>query len=76
MQGKRNRFQVIEYSTHYSVLDTVSGKSHVMSDGVDVLSTPTGRTMAPGSEYFRKTWEKALNENLDETAEAYDFPRE
>jgi hypothetical protein len=42
-----------------------------MSDGVDALSTPSGRSMQCGTEYFRKQWQKALNENPSETAEAY-----
>jgi hypothetical protein len=46
-----------------------------MSDGVDVLSTPTGKSMEAGTEYFRKQWQRALNENPEETAEAY-FPRD
>ncbi len=64
---------VVEYSSYYAVIDRQTGKEHAMSDGVDVLFTPTGRAMSPGSEYFRKTWERLLNENQDETAEAYGF---
>lgn len=68
---KRRRFRVIEYSGHYSVRDTTTGEEHVMCDGVDTLFTATGKAMRPGSEYFRQTWERALNRNEDETAEAY-----
>jgi hypothetical protein len=70
----KHRFKVIEYSSFFAVHDTESGKQHPMGDGVDTLSTKTGRTMRPGSEYFRRTWERALNENPAETAEAY-FPK-
>lgn len=69
----RNRFKVIEYSSGYAVRDTETGNEQWMSDGVDVLSTKTGKSMRPGSEYFRKAWEKSLNQNQAETAEAY-FP--
>ena len=65
------RFRVVEYISFYAVLDTTTSKEAHMSDGVDVLTTPTGRSMKPGSEYFRRTWEKSLNENPSETAEAY-----
>jgi len=65
------RFRVIEYFSYYAVRDTWSGKEHAMSDGVECLFTKTGRSMRPGSEYFRKAWEKALNENSNDTAEAY-----
>lgn len=71
----KHRFKVIEYSTGYAVRDTQSGRQEWMSDGVDALSTPTGRPMKPGSEYFRRTWQKALNESASETAEAYGFPQ-
>jgi hypothetical protein len=69
----KNRFQVIEYSSFYAVRDSVTGNEHPMGDGVDTLSTPTGKIMRCGTEYFRKTWEKALNETPSETLEAY-FP--
>ncbi len=67
----KNRFKVIEFTSHYAVQDTETGKVASMSDGVDVLTTKNGRAMKPGSEYFRKTWERSLNENAGETAEAY-----
>ncbi len=70
----KRRFKVIEYSSFYSVKDTQTGKEHSMSDGVDSLFTPNGKAMKPGSEYFRKTWERVLNEDPDETAEAYFRP--
>lgn len=67
----KHKFKVIEYMGHYSVRDTETGEERVMSDGVDVLTTKTGRIMKPGSEYFRKTWERFLNQDPEETAEAY-----
>lgn len=42
-----------------------------MSDGVDVVFTRSGKAMSPGTERFRKAWEKMLNENPWETYEAY-----
>lgn len=68
---KRKRFSVVEYASYYAVRDNSTGKEHAMSDGVDVLFTKTGRAMRPGSEYFRKTWERALNASESETEEAY-----
>lgn len=67
----KHRFKVIEYSSFYAVRDTTTGKERAMSDGVDSLFTRTGKAMRPGSEYFRRAWERALNETPEETAEAY-----
>lgn len=70
---KRNRFTVIEYASFYAVRDNVSGAEAHMSDGVDSLFTPSGKAMTPGSEHFRRTWERSLNSSADETLEVY-FP--
>jgi hypothetical protein len=67
----RHRFKVIEYASGYAVRDTKSGKEHWMSDGVDVLFTKGGKPRSPGTEAFRRDWERALNGSPDETAEAY-----
>ena len=67
----KHRFKVIEYSSGFAVRDTESGKERWMSDGVDTLFTKSGKAMRPGSEYFRKTWQRVLNANEEETAEAY-----
>lgn len=69
----KRRFQVVEYSGHYSVRDTWTGEERVMSDGVDALSTPSGKLMKPGSEHFRRAWQRSLNSDPHETREAY-FP--
>ena len=71
----KRRFQVIEYSSFYAVYDTQTGNEYPMSDGVDSLFTQTGKSIKPGTEYFRETWERSLNENPDETLEAY-FPEQ
>jgi hypothetical protein len=67
----KNRFKVIEYSSFYAVRDTQTNKEHAMGDGVDTLSTRSGKSMRPGSEYFRKTWQRFLNSDPNETEEAY-----
>jgi hypothetical protein len=67
------RFKVIEYSSFYAVRDIQTGQDHPMGDGVDTLFTKTGKPMRCGTEYFRKTWERFLNDSPDETLEAY-FP--
>jgi len=69
--SKKHRFQVVEHSSYYAVVDTATGKEAAMSDGVDVVLTPTGRSMSPGTEHFRMTWQRALNENEAETEGAY-----
>ena len=74
MREKR-RFRVVEYSSFFAVLDTQTGQEACMGDGVDTLFTQTGKTMRPGSEHFRRTWQRAMNENEPETLEAY-FPEQ
>ena len=69
----KHRFKVVECASGYSVEDTTTGKSHWLSDGVDVLFDKRDRARSPGTEAFRRDWEKALNGNPDETLEAY-FP--
>jgi len=71
---RKHRFLVQEFSSGYSLFDRMSQKSHWLSDGVDVLHTVNGKAMIPGSEYFRKTWERFFNDNEEETCKAYDFP--
>jgi hypothetical protein len=66
-----NRYRVIEYSSYYAVLDMITGRQRTMGDGVDTLCTATGKAMRPGSEHFRKTWERELNATPSETEDAY-----
>jgi hypothetical protein len=67
------RFEVVEFSTGFAVRDTVTGQQQWMGDGVDTLFDEEGKSLSPGTEAFRKTWEEGLNETPDETLEAY-FP--
>ena len=67
----RHRFKVIEYASGYAVQDTRTGEEKWMSDGVDVLFDKRGNGRSPGTEAFRRDWERALNESGAETAEAY-----
>ena len=67
------RFRVIEHASGYELEDRKTGQRHWLSDGVDAVFTRTGRAMSPGSEHFRRAWMKALNEDYDQTLEAY-FP--
>ena len=68
---KRKQFSVVEYSSGFAIVNNQTGKQHWLSDGVDALFTKSGKAMRPGSEYFRKTWERSFNQNADETMEAY-----
>ena len=72
----KHRFQVIEYASGYAVCDRITGKEHWMSDGVDAVFTPSGRPMSPGTERFRRAWQRALNACAADTAEAYGFDEE
>lgn len=67
----KRRFTVVEYVGHYSVRDNETMQERVMGDGVDTLHTPNGKAMRPGSEYFRRIWERDLNRDANQTAEAY-----
>jgi hypothetical protein len=71
--ARKHRFKVVEHVSGYAVYDTVTTRSHWMSDGVDAVFTRSGKAMRPGSEHFRKEWERSLNQNESETAEAYGF---
>lgn len=72
--GKK-RYAVIEYAGHYSVRDLWTLGETVMGDGVDTLLTPTGKSIRPGTERFRRMWERELNADPASTQEAY-FPHE
>jgi len=65
------RFDVVERASYYEIVDTWTGKSRVMGDGVDSVFTASGRPISPGTERFTRAWRKAVNENPDETLEAY-----
>jgi hypothetical protein len=67
----KHRFIVVEYGSGYAVRDRETNKEHWMSDGVDCVFTKLGKSMRPGSEYFRKAWQKSLNASSSETEEAY-----
>lgn len=67
------RFSVVERFNGYELKDRISGKTHWLSDGIDVLSTANGKPVNPGSEYFRRLWTSAFNRSQGETLEAY-FP--
>jgi hypothetical protein len=63
---ENNRFKVNEFSSGFELEDTVTGKTHWLSDGVDAIEG-----MTPGDDKFVETWEKSFNDNEDETLEAY-----
>lgn len=66
-------FNVIEYSSFFAVRHIPSGKEHPMGDGVDTLFDIDQNPLSPGDPNFVGEWEEALNENQQETLEAY-FP--
>ena len=70
---KPHRYKLIERANFYAVRDPWTGKEAPMNDGVDALSIFKGNPMQPGTECFRMVWERLLNENPQETGEAY-FP--
>jgi hypothetical protein len=66
-------FAIREYLSHFEVVQTRTGKTHPMGDGVDSLFDAEDKPISPGTEGFREKWEKILNANHWETQEAY-FP--
>ena len=71
----RVKFDVVEYPSGYAVRENRTGKEHWLSDGVDVLFDAAGNPRSPGTECFRRDWQRALNADAAETKEAY-FPEE
>ncbi len=69
------RFECVEHSSGFNVTDRITGESHGMSDGVDVDFGTEDSPLTVGMEGFREAWEASLNENQDETLEAY-FPEQ
>lgn len=67
----KRRFGVIEYDSGFAVFDKMTKKEAWISDGVDLLFTPTGKPVNPGSKGFCKKLAKALNYAPEETFEAY-----
>lgn len=66
-------FKVNEWASGFDVEHIPSGKTHWMGDGVDTLFDENDKAMSPGTEGFVECWEDSLNENREETLEAY-FP--
>lgn len=66
--SKANTFSVIEHFNGYSVRHNASGKTHGLSDGVDVFDD-----LNPGEPGFAERWTEVLNAEENEVYEAY-FP--
>jgi len=67
----KRTFTVVEYGSHYSVRHNRSGREAVMGDGVDVVFDKDGHALSPGTEKFRRQWQRDLNASAEETMEAY-----
>ncbi len=65
------RFKAVEYASGFTVHDTKTGRESWISDGVDLLFTPTGKPKNPGSKGFVAALTKSLNASEEETLEAY-----
>ncbi len=65
------RFEAVEYHSGYAVRDRLTGHEAWIGDGVDLLSSPSGRAMSPGTATFLRALTRALNEESGETLEAY-----
>ena len=71
---KNHRFQVIEYSAGFNVIDTKSGANHWLGDGVNHDFGTIEKPLTVGMPGFKEAWELDLNNN-PETLEAY-FPEQ
>lgn len=67
-------FNVIEYSSFFTVRHNPTGDEHPMGDGVDTLFDGDCNALCPGSASFAATWEDVLNADEQTTLEAY-FPQ-
>lgn len=71
--GSRGPFEAVEYHSGFAVRHRKTGEEKWISDGVDLLFTPSGKAMSPGAKGFLKALTRSLNESPSETLEAY-FP--
>lgn len=67
-EEEEKTFSVIEHYNGFELQHNATGKTHWLSDGVDVFDDIT-----PGDPDFRQRWEDAFNSNVSETLNAY-FP--
>lgn len=63
---------VIERASGFELRHLATGRTHWLSDGVDVLTDEHGKTLSPGTPEFTALWSEALNSE-PEAMEAY-FP--
>jgi hypothetical protein len=76
LESPKGDFVVNEYSSGFEVEHIESGKTHWLSDGVDVLTyfhDDEEVTLNPGTFGFKELWTESLNEDSGVTYEAY-FP--
>lgn len=66
-------FSVIEYSSFFAVRHNPTTQERPMGDGVDALFDDEFHALSPGDDGFREEWENRLNEDEQDTLEAY-FP--
>jgi hypothetical protein len=64
-------FVVHEWFNGFEVEYVPSGQRAWMGDGVDVLFDANEQALSPGTEGFVELWEAWLNDDPDETYEAY-----
>lgn len=64
------RFEVIETFHDFQLVDTITGRSASMGDGVDVEGF-IGGFVEVGDEGFAEAWADDANENIAEYLEAY-----
>jgi hypothetical protein len=65
------RFRVEEFSMGFAVADLVTGLSHWLSDGVDVLFDEDDNAISPGTEGFCEAWAATFNAEPWVTMDVY-----
>jgi hypothetical protein len=73
IEPRGSDFAIDEYASGFEIVHKKTGKTHWMSDGVDMFFTSTGHSISPGT----KAWENAARSMLiHEQADLYEayFP--
>lgn len=69
--SKEYRFWWYEASDGYYAYDNLTGESRGMGDGVDMLFTPSGRPMSPGTAAFNRAMDRWFRSDQTTIGEAY-----
>ena len=69
--SKDGRIIVYETSSDFQIALNETGETHGMGDGVDMYSTPEGKSVIVGTHDFYETLRNDIDQNTDDFVEAY-----